>query len=101
MMSAEESPSQLSLPWRVASASIMGVLGGLARVALYTTNSTEVHGLEEFQELVAERRDIEGRQRGLITGSQSKPIVLIDSWLIRFFTVSNHISMYVRTIRLL
>ena len=67
-MSAEESPSQPSLPWRVASASIMGILGGLARTTLYAANSTEIHGLEEFQQLVAERRDIDERQRGLITG---------------------------------
>ena len=74
-MTANESPDQPSLPWRVASASIMGIFGGAARLALYTALYTETHGLDEFKELVDERRNIEGRQRGLITGSLLKSLV--------------------------
>ena len=74
-MSANESPNQPSLPWRVASASIMGIFGGAARFALYSALNTETHGLDEFKELVEERHDIEGRQRGLITGSLLKSLI--------------------------
>ncbi|KAF2714756.1 hypothetical protein K504DRAFT_456948 [Pleomassaria siparia CBS 279.74] len=47
----------------------MATVGALCRGFLYGLSSTEVHGLEGFLELLDERRDVEGRERGLITVS--------------------------------
>ena len=60
-----------SLPWRFGSATVMGVSGFLTRVFMYGANSMETHGLDGFLNLVDERRDIDKRQRGLITGECS------------------------------
>ena len=59
---------QPSLPWRMGSSVVMGIVGSISRIAMFGANTTEVHGLDGFLELLDERRDIEGRQRGLITG---------------------------------
>ena len=59
---------QPSLPWRVGSSLVMGFIGSIFRVALFGANRTKVHGLEGFLELLDERRNIEGRERGLLTG---------------------------------
>ena len=56
-----------SLPWRMGSLLVMGLVGTTFRVVLFGANKTEVHGLGGFLELLDERRNIEGRQRGLIT----------------------------------
>lgn len=61
-------PSQPSLPWRVASSVVMGATGTISRLVLFVANTTEVHGLGGFLELLEQRRDVENRQRGLITG---------------------------------
>ncbi len=58
---------QPSLPWRMGSSLVMGLVGTASRAAMFGANKTEVHGLEGFLELLDERRNIEGRQRGLIT----------------------------------
>ena len=68
MMGADEAPSQPSLPWRAGSSFTMGAVGFLCRTFLVGLNKLEVNGLERFQELLAEREDVEGRTRGLITG---------------------------------
>jgi monolysocardiolipin acyltransferase len=62
---------QPSLPWRIGSALVMGVVGSITRVVLFGANRTEVHGLEEFLELLDGKRNIEGRQRGLVTSKLS------------------------------
>ena len=67
-MTSTDSPSQPSLPWRIGSSIIMGVAGSLSRVALFAANTTEVHGLDSFVELLDRRRDLEKRERGLLTG---------------------------------
>ncbi len=51
----------------------MGIVGSISRVVLFGANKTEVHGLEGFLELLDERRNIEGRQRGLVTGKPGSP----------------------------
>ena len=56
----------------------MGITGAISRVTLYGTNTTEVHGLDGFLELIDKRQDIESRTRGLITG-ESVPAFL---WLL-------------------
>lgn len=67
-MSTSNSPSSPSLPWRFSSALIMGLTGSASRSFLYALNRTEVIGLDRFMEALDRRREVEGRQRGLITG---------------------------------
>lgn len=59
---------QPSLPWRMTSSVIMGLTAALSRGFLYGLNSVEVTGLERFLEVLDKRKDVEKRQRGLITG---------------------------------
>ena len=67
-MNSPASPNQPSLPWRVGSSIVMGVAGALSRIFMHGASYTEVHGLDNFLQLLDSREDIEGRQRGLITG---------------------------------
>ncbi|KAF3060030.1 Lysophosphatidylcholine acyltransferase [Daldinia childiae] len=60
---------QPSLPWRMTSSVIMGLTAALSRSFLYGLNSVEVTGLERFLEVLDMRKDVEKRQRGLITVS--------------------------------
>ena len=69
------SPSSPSLPWRFTSSLIMGLTGGLSRVFYYGLNRVEVFGLEKFIHTLDRRKDLEARERGLITGiSHSFPV---------------------------
>lgn len=72
----------------------MGAVGSITRVVLFGANRTEVHGLEKFLELLDGKRNIEGRQRGLVTGkvSHSKTHGLGVNFVC---PVSNHVSVYV------
>lgn len=67
-MGTADSPDQPSLPWRVGSSLTMGLGGALSRVIMFGANSTEVHGLDRFLDLLDRRRDVTKRERGLITG---------------------------------
>ncbi len=66
-MSLDE-PIRPGLPWRFGSSLIMGISGLLSRAFLYGASTTEVRGLDEFVKILDHRKDIEGRERGLITG---------------------------------
>ncbi|KAK0711452.1 acyltransferase-like protein [Lasiosphaeris hirsuta] len=66
-MSQPPAPQAPSLPWRLSSATIMGLTGILSRGFLYGLNSVEVTGLSRFLDILDSRRDIEKRQRGLLT----------------------------------
>ena len=46
----------------------MGLTGGLSRSFLYGLNHMEVTGLDRFIATLDKRRDVERRERGLITG---------------------------------
>jgi len=46
----------------------MGLTGSLSRGFLYGLNRIEVFGLDRFLETLDRRKDIEGREKGLITG---------------------------------
>lgn len=73
----EEAPlSQPSLPWRVGSSIIMGLTGSISRLFMFGANSTEVHGLDGFLELLDRRSDLQSRQRGLITGLFDTSIII-------------------------
>ena len=88
-------PAEPSLPWRIASSTVMGLAGACVRAFMFGLNSTEAHGLDNFLELLGKRKDIDERDRGLITGkvvnASSVYVVLIIS-----SEVSNHICVYVR-----
>jgi monolysocardiolipin acyltransferase len=66
-MRPEEQPEAPSAPWRAASAVVMGAVGMLCKGFL-GLNSVETHGMEKFLRLLDERQDVNGRERGLITG---------------------------------
>ncbi|KAI0399589.1 acyltransferase [Xylaria palmicola] len=55
------------LPWRMTSSLVMGLTASLSRVFLYGLNTVEVTGLRRFLDVLDARRDVDKRQRGLIT----------------------------------
>ena len=67
-MPADEQPSAPSAPWRAASSFTMGTVGLLCRSFLLGLSRLETHGLDNFLELLDERANVEGREKGLITG---------------------------------
>lgn len=67
---SDEQQAAPSWPWRAASSFTVGTVGMLCRSFLYGLSNTEVHGLDAFLELLDERADIPGRERGLITGER-------------------------------
>jgi monolysocardiolipin acyltransferase len=46
----------------------MGLTGGLCRAFYYGLNNVETVGLDKFLKILDRRKDIEGRERGLVTG---------------------------------
>ncbi|EFW99315.1 tafazzin [Grosmannia clavigera kw1407] len=75
-MSVSKAPQQQpSLLWRTASTAVMATTGLICRTFLYGLSSVEVHGLDKFLALLDSRRDIEARQRGLITGGLDDPLI--------------------------
>lgn len=97
-----DKPSSL---WRASSSATMFEIGALCRAFLLYANTPEVNGLESFMELLDSRRDPSKRTRGLITGASvaSEFPISIHRYSSSFTnlsivaTVSNHISVYVRT----
>ena len=71
IQSMGDPPDAPSLPWRISSSIVIGISGFLTRSFYMGLNSVEVHGLDRFLELLDKRKDIDGRERGLLTG---KPI---------------------------
>lgn len=67
-MSAPTPPSSPTLPFRTTSSLIMGITGALSKGFLLGLNRTETVGLEGFLETLDSRKDVQGRERGLITG---------------------------------
>lgn len=65
------------LSWRITSTATLAFAGFLSKSFLsVATKSTLTEGMDEFVELLDKRREVERRERGLIT-------------------VSNHVSVYV------
>ncbi|XXG96472.1 negative regulator of the PHO system [Hypoxylon texense] len=60
---------QPSLAWRITSSLSMGLTAALFRGFLYGFNSVETVGLDRFLDILDKRKDVEKRQRGLITVS--------------------------------
>jgi hypothetical protein len=57
-----------SATWRASSNLTMFLTGMISKAFLFGFNRTEVNGLDGFLKILDQRKDIEGRQRGLITG---------------------------------
>ncbi|KAI1326019.1 acyltransferase [Xylariaceae sp. FL0255] len=64
----------------MASSLIMGLTASLSRVFIYGLNSVEVTGLQRFLDILDRRKDVEKRERGLITVSNH--VCVIDDPLI-------------------
>jgi monolysocardiolipin acyltransferase len=71
-MEPAEQPAAPSGLWRNASLFVTGTVGVLCRGFLKGLNKSESPGLDKFLELLEERKDVEGRERGLITGMPPK-----------------------------
>lgn len=68
LQAAQHELERPSLPWRMSSSMIMGLTGGLSRAFLYGLNHVEVVGLDRFLSLLDRRKDVDARERGLVTG---------------------------------
>ncbi|KIH88134.1 monolysocardiolipin acyltransferase [Sporothrix brasiliensis 5110] len=73
MSVANAKPRKPGALWRAASTFVMATTGMLCRSFLYGLNDVEVVGLDNFLKLLDARKDVEARQRGLITASSSAP----------------------------
>lgn len=62
-------PPAPGLSWRCGSVATMGVVGLLCRGFLSGLSKLQVNGMDNFLRLLDERRNVEGRERGLITVS--------------------------------
>lgn len=60
----------------------MGLTGSISRGFLYGLNYMEVIGLDKFMETLDKRKDVEGRERGLITGTKLFGVWRLESLLI-------------------
>ncbi|KAG9232545.1 hypothetical protein BJ875DRAFT_380459 [Amylocarpus encephaloides] len=74
-MAPTNPPSSPSLAWRTSSSLIMGATGSISRAFLYGLNRTETVGLDNFLETLDGRRNVEGRERGLLTVSNHVSVV--------------------------
>ncbi|EFQ33265.1 acyltransferase [Colletotrichum graminicola M1.001] len=79
MTASEARPDQPSLPWRIASAAIMGLTGAISRAFLHGLNDVQTEGLPQFLDLLDKRRP-GAPERGLITVSNH--ISVLDDPLI-------------------
>ncbi len=71
-MAASKGPAQQpGWPRRLVSTVVMGMTGVMSKVFIYGLNRVEVVGLDGFLKMLDSRRDVEKRQRGLITGVYS------------------------------
>lgn len=64
-------PDAPSALWQAASSFTLGAVGTVCRSFLYGLNKLDVYGLDGFVQTLEERRDVQGRERGLITGTSS------------------------------
>jgi hypothetical protein len=67
-MPAEEIAVPPSLQWRAASTLTIALTGLASKAFLTLACTKEVHGLDGFVKVLDERKDVEGRERGLLTG---------------------------------
>ncbi|RDW65299.1 hypothetical protein BP5796_09991 [Coleophoma crateriformis] len=80
MSTTTPAPHSPSLPWRLTSSFVMGLAGSLSRGFYFGLNNMEVIGLDRFLQTLDARKDVEGRERGLITVSNH--VCVIDDPLV-------------------
>lgn len=68
-----------SAAWRQLSSVTMFGVGALCRTFLFGLNYPEIHGLEDFMEILDSRRDTSARTKGLLTGTASPIPCLLSS----------------------
>ena len=78
-----DNPPSPSLLWRASSTAVMSIVGTLTRAFMHGPNWQDAHGLDGFLELLDKRTDIDGRQRGLITGMRQQSLIDVTLILIR------------------
>jgi monolysocardiolipin acyltransferase len=66
--SQDEPLAAPSLSWQAGSTFVMGTVGVLVRTFFHGLSRPTVTGLEEFTKLLDERKNVNERQRGMITG---------------------------------
>ena len=94
MSSIEDKLTCPSLRWRYGSTATLLFTGTLAKIFLNVGARADVHGLDGFVKLLDERRDIEGRERGLLTGESDCSVHLGGTYTYDLCIVSNHLSVY-------
>ncbi|MCJ1438407.1 hypothetical protein MMC27_007795 [Xylographa pallens] len=57
----------------------MGLAGSLCRIFMFGASNPDIHGLDQFRDLLDERADVDKRQRGLITVSNHISISIFDN----------------------
>ncbi|CAK7263562.1 Lyso-phosphatidylcholine acyltransferase [Sporothrix epigloea] len=72
---AKAQPQKPGALWRAASTIAMASTGMICRSILYGFNNLEVVGLDNFLKLLDARKDVEARQRGLLTVSNHISVV--------------------------
>ncbi|CAG8978351.1 hypothetical protein HYALB_00012486 [Hymenoscyphus albidus] len=74
-MSLQNPPQSPSWGYRTTSSLIMGIAGAISRGFLFGMNRTETIGLDKFLETLDSRKDVQGRERGLITVSNHVSVI--------------------------
>ncbi|KAL9061517.1 MAG: hypothetical protein Q9162_000048 [Coniocarpon cinnabarinum] len=90
-------PYAPSFLWRLCSTVTVGAAGGASRIFLKALNKVEVNGLDRFLRLLDERKDTEGREKGLITGVSMKMETTLGMKRLTPAKVSNHLSVFTST----
>ncbi|CAK7262997.1 Lyso-phosphatidylcholine acyltransferase [Sporothrix epigloea] len=72
---AKAQPQKPGALWRAASTFFMASTGMICRSILYGFNNLEVVGLDNFLKLLDARKDVDARQRGLLTVSNHISVV--------------------------
>jgi hypothetical protein len=67
-MPAEEIAVPPSLQWRAASTVTIALTGLASKAFLNFACTKDVYGLDGFVKVLDERKDVAGRERGLLTG---------------------------------
>jgi hypothetical protein len=69
-MSVEDKLTSPSLQWRAGSTATLWFTGSVVKLFYALGARVNAHGLDRFLRILDERADIEGRQRGLLTGKR-------------------------------
>ena len=77
-MAIDRSPAHPTLPWRTTSSLVTGLSALLSRAFLFGASHVEVQGLEDFLRILDRRKDVDSRERGLLTGEYEHEISMHD-----------------------